>query len=99
MGLSTLLAQADSCIGSKSSVNVGPYKNLLGTFTPPERVIVDAAFLGTLEEQDMRSGVGEMLKVHLIKGPEAFAEIARDWVVPGTDKTVEQLLEDLQVRR
>ena len=28
-----------------------------------------------------------------------LAEIARDWVVPGTDKTVEQLLEDLQVRR
>lgn len=27
-----------------------------------------------------------------------LAEIARDWVVPGTDKTVEQLLEDLQVR-
>ncbi|MBI5139168.1 3-dehydroquinate synthase, partial [Candidatus Nomurabacteria bacterium] len=31
----TLLAQADSCIGSKSSINVGSLKNLLGTFTPP----------------------------------------------------------------
>ena len=31
----TLLAQADSCIGSKSSINCGPDKNILGTFTPP----------------------------------------------------------------
>ena len=28
-----------------------------------------------------------------------LAEIARDWVVPGTQKTVERLLEDLQNRR
>ena len=34
----TLLAQADSCIGSKSSINVGPYKNQLGTFTPPTEI-------------------------------------------------------------
>ena len=26
----TLLAQADSCVGSKSSINVGPYKNQIG---------------------------------------------------------------------
>ena len=31
----TLLAQADSCIGSKSSINVGTIKNIVGTFTPP----------------------------------------------------------------
>ena len=73
----TLLAQADSCIGSKSSVNCGSAKNILGTFTPPEKVIVDASFLDTLDERDIRSGVGEILKVHAIEGPDAFDDIAR----------------------
>ena len=72
----TLLAQADSCIGSKSSINCGHAKNILGTFTPPERVVVDARFLDTLDERDLRSGVGEMLKAHAIEGPAAFDEIA-----------------------
>ncbi len=72
----TLLAQADSCIGSKSSINCGNSKNLLGTFTPPNRVIIGSDFLKTLDNRDIRSGVGEMLKVHGIEGKDAFDEIA-----------------------
>ena len=75
----TLLAQADSCIGSKSSINVGYAKNILGTFTPPERVHVWPGFLDTLDERDVRSGIGEILKVHAIAGPAAFDAIARDY--------------------
>ena len=72
----TLLAQSDSCIGSKSSINSGEIKNILGTFTPPEKVVVDVNFLGTLEERDIFSGIGEMLKVHAIDSPESFDRIA-----------------------
>jgi 3-dehydroquinate synthase len=75
----TLLAQADSCIGSKSSINVGSIKNVLGTFTPPARVTVATRLLDTLSPEDVRSGVGEMLKVHAIEGPEAFDAIAADY--------------------
>jgi 3-dehydroquinate synthase len=74
----TLLAQADSCIGSKSSINSGSAKNILGTFTPPRDVHVDVGLLATLDERDVRSGVGEMLKVHAIDGPAAFDAIAGD---------------------
>ena len=73
----TLLAQADSCIGSKSSINVTSVKNLLGTFYPPRRIVISHAFLQTLSSADFRSGVGEMLKVHIIEGPSAFEEIAK----------------------
>jgi 3-dehydroquinate synthase len=62
----TLLAQADSCIGSKSSINVGDFKNLMGTFYPPQRILLDISFLNTLEKKDVLSGVGEILKVHMI---------------------------------
>jgi len=75
----TLLAQADSCIGSKSSINSGAAKNILGTFTPPERVVISTHFLDTLDERDVRSGVGEMLKVHVIDGPPSFDAIAGDY--------------------
>jgi 3-dehydroquinate synthase len=75
----TLLAQADSCIGSKSSINSGAAKNILGTFTPPQSVMISTSFLKTLEECDMRSGVGEMLKVHAIDGAASFDSIAGDY--------------------
>jgi len=75
----TLLAQADSCIGSKSSINVGQIKNVLGTFTPPLKIVVAPNFLNTLSDVDVRSGIGEMLKVHAIEGPESFDRIAKDF--------------------
>ncbi len=68
----TLLAQADSCIGSKSSINVGEYKNLMGTFYPPQKILLDISFLNTLEQKDVLSGIGEILKVHMIKGISYF---------------------------
>ncbi len=75
----TLLAQADSCIGSKSSINVGRFKNLVGTYTPPGEVVIDVRLLKTLSRNDIRSGIGEMLKVHAIDGAESFRAIERDW--------------------
>ena len=75
----SLLAQADSCIGSKSSINCGDSKNLLGTFTPPSKVIIGSNFLKTLDDRDVRSGVGEMLKVHGIDGQKTFDKIANKY--------------------
>ena len=62
----TLLAQADSCIGSKSSINFGKYKNLLGSFTPPNEIYVCDKFLNSLEDKDFKSGIGEIIKLLLI---------------------------------
>lgn len=73
----TLLAQADSCIGSKSSINAGEAKNILGTFTPPREVHLSTRFLDTLDPRDLRSGVGEILKVHAIEGVNEFDLLAK----------------------
>jgi 3-dehydroquinate synthase len=62
----TLLAQADSCIGSKSSINVGHYKNQLGTFYPPQNIVIDTNFTKTLKKADIISGLGEAVKVHYL---------------------------------
>lgn len=82
----TLLAQCDSCIGSKSSINCGDAKNILGTFTPPNDIVVDGTFLDTLDPREIRSGVGEMLKVHAISGPTDFDGLAADYDRLFTDR-------------
>lgn len=74
----TLLAQADSCIGGKTSLNYERYKNLLGTFYPPAEVHVHAPFLATLDEDDFRSGLGEVVKLHLMGGASTTAALAAD---------------------
>jgi 3-dehydroquinate synthase len=84
----TLLAQADSCIGSKSSINVGTLKNIVGTFTPPRRVTINPRLLRTLPEIEVRSGIGEMLKVHAIDGPASFDAIAADYPRLASDEGV-----------
>jgi 3-dehydroquinate synthase len=74
----TLLAQADSCIGSKSSINLGNAKNIVGTFNPPGAVQIHSEFLSSLAPKDIRSGVGEIIKVHAIAGAAAFDRMALD---------------------
>ncbi|MDD5240747.1 MAG: hypothetical protein PHG47_03375 [Sulfuricella sp.] len=75
----TLLAQADSCIGSKSSVNLGATKNILGTFNPPREIFICTEFINTLESKDIFSGIGEILKVHAIDGMAAFDRLSADY--------------------
>lgn len=63
----TLLAQTDSCIGSKTSLNFGSYKNLVGTFFPPTKLYISAKFHKTLSELDIYSGYGEIIKFLLME--------------------------------
>ncbi len=73
----TLLAQADSCIGSKTSINLGRYKNLLGSFYPPSEIIIDMSVLNTLSAGDVRSGIGEMLHYFLVAGDSLAGDISQ----------------------
>lgn len=57
----TLEAQGDSCIGSKSSINFRGKKNQIGTFYPPKKILIDKNFLNTLNKDLVLSGLGEML--------------------------------------
>ena len=84
----TLLAQADSCIGSKSSINVGGYKNQVGTFTPPAHIHIATEVLETLSDADFRSGIGEMIKVHLIAGEDDFERIQDNFPHLKNDRNV-----------
>jgi 3-dehydroquinate synthase len=73
----TFLAQADSCIGSKTSLNFEKYKNILGGFYPPNKIYIQPKFLDTLTTKDYYSGIGEVIKFALLKEayPKDFQSI------------------------
>ncbi len=66
----TMLAQADSCIGAKSGLNFHGAKNLVGVFSAPRQILVHTGFLATLTEEDLLSGLGEVFRLSIIGGPE-----------------------------
>lgn len=68
----TVLSQNDSGIGVKNGINYFHKKNYLGSFTPPEAVWNDVAFLQTLSDRDKRAGLAEAVKVALIKDHTFF---------------------------
>lgn len=63
----TLLSQADSCLGGKTSINVKGKKNILGTFYPPNNIYICTEFLKTLSTLDYCSGLGEVYKFHILE--------------------------------
>lgn len=70
----TLLSMCDSCIGGKSSINVGPYKNLVGTFHPPAAIMIDPGLVSTLSLEQTVSGLVEACKICYCRGTAAFQE-------------------------
>lgn len=64
----TLLSQCDSCIGGKTALNFKTYKNQLALFSAPQQVTIDTRFLTTLNDKDIISGYGEVIKLFLIGG-------------------------------
>lgn len=68
----TLLGMVDSCIGGKSSINVNEYKNLVGTYNPPQRVIIDTQFVATLSDEQIAAGLIEAAKITFCRGPDAW---------------------------
>lgn len=64
----TLLAQCDSCIGGKTALNFDHIKNHLALFSAPHSVIIDTDFLNSLPEQEILSGMGEIVKFFIIGG-------------------------------
>ncbi len=73
----TTLAQADSGIGVKNSVNLFQKKNWLGTFAVPWGVVNDSRLLTSLGDRDFICGFSEAVKVALLKSPPMFAQLER----------------------
>lgn len=68
----TLLAMSDVCIGGKTGLNYLGLKNQLALISPPEKVIIHTGFLSTLSAEDIKSGLGEILKMMFLGGEDCL---------------------------
>lgn len=63
----TLLACTDSSVGGKTAINTRFGKNLIGTFYQPKAVFINVNFLKTLDDRQLKSGLGEVVKYGFIE--------------------------------
>lgn len=64
----TVLAMIDSCIGGKSSINLGKYKNQIGNYWPPKKILLNAKFAETQKKNEFFSGLSEGFKITYVSG-------------------------------
>ena len=62
----TLLGIVDASIGGKTGINIGPYKNQIGTFNHPVSIFMDSSFVKSLPKNEIMNGYAEMLKHALV---------------------------------
>jgi 3-dehydroquinate synthase len=73
----TLLAMVDASVGGKTGVDLPGGKNTVGAFWQPSLVVVDPEVLRTLPDEELNSGIAEMLKHALIDDGELFGTLER----------------------
>ncbi|HET7672927.1 MAG TPA: 3-dehydroquinate synthase [Candidatus Saccharimonadales bacterium] len=74
---STLTAQADASIGGKTGVNLGGYKNMVGSFWPSRAVLINPVLLETLPKEHLMNGLAEIIKMGFIYDPQILEHVSR----------------------
>ena len=83
----TFLGMTDSCLGGKSSINVGSYKNLIGNFHPPHNIEILPSLAKTLPKTELFAGIAESAKICFCSGNSSFKKyleyssplLSNDW--------------------
>ncbi len=87
----TLLSQVDSSVGGKTGINHPLGKNMIGAFYQPQVVLADVATLNTLSDQELRSGLAEVIKYGLIRDVPFL-----EWLEANIEKLLARDVEALQ---
>ncbi|HWC54415.1 MAG TPA: 3-dehydroquinate synthase [Chitinophagaceae bacterium] len=73
----TILAMVDASIGGKNGIDVGVYKNLVGTIRQPSFILHDLIFLNTLPQSEWENGFAEIIKHTCIKDAAMFSQLEK----------------------
>jgi len=73
----SILCMVDAVIGGKNGIDVGMYKNMVGTIRQPEFIFYDYSFLKTLPVEEWVNGFAEIIKHACIKDAVMFATLER----------------------
>ena len=74
----SLLGMVDAAVGGKTGINTPDGKNLVGAFYEPRGVVCDTGVLATLPDNEMRSGLAEVIKCGFIADPRILDLIEDD---------------------
>ncbi|WP_339895689.1 3-dehydroquinate synthase [uncultured Algibacter sp.] len=94
----TLLSMVDASVGGKTGVDLGHLKNQIGVISNPDLVLIDTPYLDTLPQDQMRSGLAEMLKHGLITG-EGYWNKFQDLSKLSLDNLDELIYESVIIKR
>ena len=73
----SVLAMVDAAIGGKNGIDVGVYKNMVGTINQPEFIFYDYSFLQTLPVKEWVNGFAEIIKHACIKDALLFSVLEK----------------------
>jgi len=68
----TLLGVVDASVGVKTGINFLDRRNRLGSYYPPLAAYLDTSFFKTLDDIEISSGLGEILKMAVVKDLSLF---------------------------
>ena len=74
----SVLAMVDAAIGGKNGIDVGVYKNMVGTIRQPDFIFYDYSFLQSLPVREWINGFAEIIKHACIKDALLFAMLERN---------------------
>src|ERR1700761_541265 len=75
---SSILAMVDASIGGKNGIDVGVYKNLIGTIRQPAFLMYDYSLLKSLPKEEWINGFAEIIKHAAIKDAALFRELEKN---------------------
>jgi len=84
----TLMGYIDAALGIKTGINFNGYKNRIGSFSASVLNILDRSFFKTLPKRHVVNGVGEIIKLAVIKDAELFKLLENDIVKCINDKFI-----------
>jgi 3-dehydroquinate synthase len=73
----TILSMVDASIGGKNGVDVGRYKNLVGSIRQPLFILHDYELLSSLPKREWSNGFAEIIKHAAIGDADLFEELCR----------------------
>lgn len=88
----TLLSQVDSSIGGKTAIDFGGYKNIVGAFYQPSKVIIDPDVLKTLSVRQLNNGLAESIKMGATSDASLFELIENKNAYDEIDTVIEKSL-------
>ena len=85
----TLLSQVDSSIGGKTAIDLDGYKNIIGAFHQPKKVIIDPDVLSTLDKRQVINGLAESIKMSANFDKDMFEIFLEDDFMSHIEKIIE----------